>query len=56
VRTGRRGSPPSGTLELQHVGDVITQPGVERAGDVGVGLEVDLVNDARVFLRKLHGG
>ena len=41
-------------VELQHVRDVVAQPRVERGGDLRVGLEVDLVDDAVVVLRGLH--
>ena len=44
------------TGQLEHVGDVIAQPGVERRLDPGVRLEVDLVDDACVLDEPDHGG
>ena len=42
-------------VELQHVRDVVAQPGVERALDGGVRVEVDLVQDGLVVVVGCHG-
>ena len=42
-------------LELEHVRDVVAQPGVERRFDGRIGLEVDLVEDGFVVVVGRHG-
>ena len=44
------------TRQLQHVRDVIAEPGVERSLDRGVRLEVHFIDDACVLGEPDHGG
>ena len=42
-------------VELEHVRDVVAQPGVERPFDGLIGLEIDLVEDGFVVVVGCHG-